>query len=346
MSDYKPKPGKYDNSLTDALGWLPTEFECFEPNPKYSWTGRKMPGKDDWPIIVPKTAPPIGDLPHLIEKLIKATWKYAEPSQGAGRGNLVIGTRGGDATVDGDHYHSQVRPTKTVIDTTFLNTSAIASDWKVFEQLKRTNAVTFRGDTRSPHDVIVKAGGFFPPISRTDRYYLENNVHQEFADYLKRRYDRTLTQAEFLRAVDKTAILPDDKKLLVDYMMWRKITEREAVHMGRMVENECLKGYISTSRAIDTGIQFGTKYNSRGGWLYLTVIHSSFIVPWGHQNLWGSEEAEIAHWGPVVSAQIVGFLELVPYKPKGGPIFIRRSFRKAEPEAFETMFNVMSGKLP
>jgi hypothetical protein len=133
--------------------------------------------------------------------------------------------------------------------------------------------------------------------------------------------------------------------MLVDYMMWRRITEKEAVHLGRMVENECLKGYISTARSIDTSICFGTNYTKRPGWLYLTVIHGGFVVPWGHQNDWGSEEAEIAQWGAVPAEQIVGFMHLDQYKPDG-PIFIRRSFRKSEPQAFEYMFNVMSGMTP
>jgi hypothetical protein len=58
--------------------------------------------------------------------------------------------------------------------------------------------VTFRGDTRSPLNVVVKARGFHPPISRTDRYYLENNVYEAFENYLSRRYSRTLTKEEFL----------------------------------------------------------------------------------------------------------------------------------------------------
>jgi hypothetical protein len=341
---YKPKPGAYDNSMTDDLGWLPTEFEPFEPNPQYSFP-RKPPSKDAWKTIVPRTAPPIGNLPHLFEKVIKATWKFAEPSANSVRGDVTIGTRGGAVPEVNDKYHPQVRPTKSNITTTFPNDAAIASDWKVFEHIERTNAVTFRGDTRSPLAVIGKARGFHPPISRTDRYYLENNIYEEFSTYLWRRYRRPLTKEEFLQAVDTTAIAPAEKKMLVDYMMWRKITEKEAVHLGRMVENECLKGYISTARSIDTSICFGTNYTKKPGWLYLTVIHGGFVVPWGHKENWGSEEAEIAQWGAVPAEQIVGFRHLDQYNPDG-PIFIRHSFRKSEPEAFEYMFNVMSGMTP
>jgi hypothetical protein len=346
MSEYKPNRAKYDNSWTDNLGWLATEFEPFEPNSKYTWQGRRMPSKDAWKIMVPRTAPPVGDIPRIIEKLIESTWKFTEPSANAVRGNISIGTRGGVVTVNQGPYHAQVRPTASNITTAFPNKTAIASDWKLFEQIPRTNAVTFRGDTRPPVDVIAKANGFHPPISRTDRYYLENNIFNAFAWYLNERYQRTLTQAEFLQAVNTSAPLPNDKNLLIDYLMWRKICEREAVHLGRMVENECLKGYISTSRSVDTGITFGTGYNKKPGWLYVTVIHSAFVVPWGQQQFWGSEEAEVAQWGAVPSERIVGFMKLDQYGPAPGPIFFRRSFRKEENAAFEYMFNVMSGMLP
>lgn len=363
MPSYKPKPAIYDNSMTPELGYLPTEFEVFEPNPKYGFEGRRPPSKDAWKIMVPKLAPPIGNVPLVIENLINSTWKFAEPVNGASRGDLSIGMRkhahvgpnwaGVDTSTSvADKYHVQVRPTGSNISTTFPNKTAIASDWKVFEQIKRTNAVTFRGDTRPPINVITKCGGFHPPNSRTDQYYLENNIFQEFAAYMKRRYKCTLTQDEFLGAVNSSSRSVGDKRLLVDYMMWRKICEREAFHLGRMVENECLKGYISTARSIDTSVSFGTAFGKRSGWLYVTVVHAGFIVPWDKRNLWGSEEAEIAQWGSVPGERIVGFVHLGMYKDghpfigPEGPIFLRRSFRKNEPEAFEYIYNVMSGMTP
>ncbi|MGA7930648.1 MAG: hypothetical protein WCA20_32205 [Candidatus Sulfotelmatobacter sp.] len=66
----------------------------------------------------------------------------------------------------------------------------------------------------------------------------------------------------------------------------------------------------------------------------------------GDKQYWGSQEAEIAHWGAVPAAQIVGFDRAAQMARPEGPIFIRRSFRKSEPEAFEYMFNVMSGMIP
>lgn len=345
MCAYKPNRAQYDNSWTEDLGWTAAEFESFEPNPKYKWANRAMPSKDAWKIMVPKKGPPIGNIPEIIQKMIASTWKYTEPSANAARGNITIGARGG-GPASKDPYHAQVRPTASNINTTFPNKDAIASDWKVFEQLPRTHAVTFRGDTRPPKDVLGKQCGFHPPATRSDGYYLENNIYNAFAWYLNERYNRPLSKDDFLKAVSAAATSPSDKNLLIDYMMWRKICEREAVHLGRMVENECLKGYISTSRSIDTSITFGTGFNKKPGWVYVTVVHSAFVVPWGSTQVWGSEEAEVAQWGSVPSDRVVGFMKLDQWAPAPGPIFFRPFFRTGEAKAFEYIFNVMSGMVP
>ena len=314
MFEYKPESSS-DTLDYAAIGSLASDFEAFKLHPKYTWKRptRVTPSKDAWKIIVPKSAPRIGELPQIIQNVIKMTWKFAEPSIGAQRGDIMIGTRvpfgrGIPNGVQNQTYHPQVRPSQQNLPTGTPNDAAIAADWKVFQQIKRTNAVTFRGDSRSPRQVINEMGGFTPPNSRSDRYYLENNLYNEFSKYLERRYNRNLSKNDFLRAVDAAAPTAEDKKLLVDYMMWRKIMEKEAVHLGRMVENECQKGYISTSRSIDSSVNFATRHLKVEGWLYVTIVHSGFIVPWGSSAHWGSEEAEIAQWGPIPASRIVGFI--------------------------------------
>jgi hypothetical protein len=353
-----------NDSTANSIGSLVRDFEAFQPDRNYSFQGRRPPYT--WKLIQPKTGPAIGDLPLLIQNLIKSTWKFAEPTtvKGTSPGHVAhgitigsrdrgvtIGTRGGSGPRPNGSllYNPQVAPTTQNLEVKLGNDSAIASDWKLFNWIRRTNAVTFRGDSRSPLDVITRAGGFYPPNSRGDRYYLENNIYDAFASYLKRRYSRDLTKAEFLKAVDNTTGSKEHESLIIDYMMWRKITEREAVNLGRMVANECLKGYISTARSIDTSLDFATAWGSRSGWLYLNVVHAGFVVPGGHEHLWGSDEAEIAQWGPIPAERIVGFVKVKNVLQSGvpeGPIFIRRSFRLGEPAAFEEMFKVMSGKTP
>src|SRR5262245_38989458 len=134
MSDYKPKTATYDNELTKDVGYLPIEFEPFQPDPNYSFP-RPPVSKDAFPIIVPKKAPPIPDLPSIIERVIQSTWKLAEPSNGAVRDNqhgVIMGNRGGVVTqaVLSETYHAQVRPTTPNISSSFPNKTAIASDWE------------------------------------------------------------------------------------------------------------------------------------------------------------------------------------------------------------------------
>lgn len=83
------------------------------------------------------------------------------------------------------------------------------------------------------------------------------------------------------------------------------------------------------------------------------IVHGGFIIPFEKNPikptvLWGSGEAEIAQWGSIPAERIVGFVYLnqaIGYRPDG-PIFMRSSFRKKEPKAFETIFNTMSGMKP
>jgi hypothetical protein len=353
---YKPKTMKeFDSTQSDALGWLVTEFEGFEPDSTYDFT-RASPLKSSWKIIQPKTAPVIWGTPEVIkDKLKKVVWNFA-PSSDAQRGQLLMGTRGYQPSMVASHVSSSFQapkpgqlPYKPAIHTKLNSYDQRATDWKEFGKIERTNAVSFRGDTRTPLQVLKEAGGFYPPNTRTDRYYLENGIYEGFAYYMKERFNTDVAQADFLKAVDKLAPTFEDKKLLADYFAWRKLMESESGHLGRMTDNELLKGYISTARAVDTSIDFATNQGKKDGWLYLVVVHGGFIVPAvtaKKSPVWGTLEGEIAQLGAIPTDRIVGFrrVPVASRKPEG-PIFIRRSFRKGEPEAFEKAFKIMSGML-
>jgi len=347
------------------MGTLETEFERFDnPFPQLRFDNRPPQGYI-WPIIEPKKGPPIPPLPPIIQKLMKFCWKCSEPSDNA-RVNtgVLIGTRGSamqnsetkkwaytpkykqlSEEIVSSTYHPQQRPTPTNLTTTFPNDSKIASDWKVFDQIKRTNAVTFRGDSRDPNEILRAMKGFGPPNSRTDSHYIEWNIFDAFSDYLSRRYGRKLTidRKKFTELVLAAVPARDEQSLLIDYMMWRKITDKEAIHLGRMVENECLKGYISTSRAIDTSLDFATAGGQRPGWLYVTLVHGGFVVPSGAHLNWGSQEGEIAQWGRIPAARIVGFRHVQQSGRLDGPIFLRSSFLDSEDEAATKIACIMSG---
>ena len=365
---YEPAPKNFDSNLTADIGWLLTEFDPFDVHPDYGWSyggdnPRSAPkSKDAWKIIEPRKSPAIGDLPHLVKTLIESTWKRSIPLDDptklesyqknpmtlsfANRDsrNVVMGARGNTVVPPRQTFAPEVRPTKSNIPTTMGNKDKIASDWDLFNTIKRINAVTFRGDGRTPREVIIRSQGFHPPNTRTDDYYL-NEVYKAFAWYMLQRYQRVVDINDFKTALDSTSRNLADKNLIVDYFMWRTLCDREANHLGRMVENECLKGYISTARSIDTAVQFATDCAKREGWIYLVVVNGGFIVPWGEKQKWGSGEAEIAQWGPIPDERVVGFMHTNKYLPNS-QIFIRRSFRQSEPKAFKAAFDVMSGKTP
>lgn len=354
--DFKPaRAQSLDPELQASVGLLLTDFEIFQRDAQFQ-TGYRPYEMSEWQTVVPTKAPPVPiGLPDVFDRVLKSCWKLSEPKAGAQRGRQIVGTRGlaPSAATRAETYHPQVRPTATVATSLFPNKDAIASDWNVVHGMKRTNAVTFRGDTRKPLEVIFNSKGFHPPISRTDKYYLEKNVFDAFADYLKRRYQRQITQQEFLAAVRDHARSAADQKLLIEYSVWRQITVREAAHVGRMVENECLKSFISTSPSIEVARTFGTKFGAVAGWIYVTIVHGGFVVPLEKSRniadktaLWGSTELEIAQWGAIPPERIVGFMQIPRQARPDNPIFMRRSFRKEEPKAFEAIYNTMSGWTP
>jgi hypothetical protein len=355
MFEYKPERSS-DILTGNELGGLSSDFEAFKADSKYvqDWKAPKrgytnLKLKAQWKTVVPKTGPQLGDLPEVMERVIKSTWKFSEPKAGAQRGNHFIGTRGMPQTMANVYYgaqtyNPQVNPLPTGMPGP--NKTAIASDWQLFKQIERTNAVTFRGDSRPPIDVIQTYDGFTPPSSRTDRYYLENNIYRDFKGYLERRYNRPLTKEDFLKAVDAALPSPEQKHLLIDYLMWRQLCDSEAMHLGRMVKDECLKSFISTSTSIDTAIYFGTRYNTVPGYVYVTLVHNGFVIPMEAQHHWVNKESEIAQFGPIPAERIVGFFRVDQWGNQNSPIFVRRSFRKREPEAFKKIFQIMSGRLP
>ncbi len=354
-TSYKPEPVPFDNKWSGDVGYAAGEFEAFNPNPNYGWPNAvrgAAPSKGAWPIIEPRHAPPVPQqLPDVITRVLKSCWKATEPK--SQRGNVVMGARDmssrGQAALQAQQYAPQVRPVRANIETVMGNLDAIASDWDRFGEIERTNAVAFRGDSRKPADVF-KAGGFTPPTSRTDAWYLENAVFEAFDDYLFRRYKRHITKPEFLWAVRDGRAMASDSQLLIEYTAWRRIVSSESAHLGRMVENECLKGYISCSKSIDSSLAFATNTYNRPGWLYLVIVHGGFIVPFKaspkFKAVWNTGEAEIAQWGAIPAERIVGFTHVQQIAKPDGPIFIRKSFRKNDPKAFEIMFNVMSGRTP
>ncbi|MBS7809582.1 hypothetical protein [Roseococcus pinisoli] len=339
------------------------DFEGFLPYSNYNWKNRNGDANRDrsheWPIIVPDRGPPVPkELPEIIRKMVSIDWKQVEPRDGAvrthaGTGNpnsIVIGARGmaqgpANQLVRPGGYNPQVRPTQPVV-VKQGNDAAIASDWALSMDLVRTNAVTYRGDKRSPVE-IQRADGFHPPASRKDRAYLEKNIYQGFNNYMQRRFNRPLDQHLFLAVVDKGLVTPDAKEILNEYIVWLSIVRKESAHLGRMVDNELLKAWISTARCLDVSVKFAN-FQFTPGWLYVTRVFGGYVVPHASRNEveWGTAESEIAHYGPIPWWQVCGFMHIDDKGMPDSPIFLRRAFRKLDPVACEKIYKALSGKLP
>jgi hypothetical protein len=342
-NEYDTSPKRIsDPPLDPDIGAVAAEFEAYEPNPLYA--KNRLPSVHEaYPQITPKNLPPVAPLDPPLRAIIDSLWKRAEPAQGAARGPVTMGMRGqatpvGPASKQDSVYHQHVNPLQTT-------GAAFTDDWKHLDTIQRTNAVTFRGDSRPPNWVLGRDMGFYPPNSRNDDFYLYGVVFQKFQDYMKRRYGRDIGMADYVSAMSGNAPTAEAKSLLINYMMWRKITEGEAFHLGRMVASEVLKGYISTSRSLPMATQFGTRYNAVSGWIYLTQVRGGFIVPPSGVK-WGTKEQEIAQWGPISAANVVGFRRIDRFGGGLGPIYIRPAFRKTETRAFRNALDTLSHKPP
>ena len=329
-----------------------TGFETYEPDPTFDFATRGTVPHSEWKTITPVKAPPVDQtLPQLIQTMVKSAWKWTEPSS-KNRSNMkfVMGSRppGPGASIN-PVYNPVVRPAKEELVVAMGNDSKIATDWNLFNGIERVNAITFRGDSRPPSEVITNAVGFHPPHTRTDDHYLAGAIYNAFNDYYVRRYDRRINKTEFLKTVNEAAQSPQKTKMFIDYMTWRGLMRREASHLGRMASHECLKGYISTSRSIDSSIGFGFRANGStdGYYIYVTQVNSGFVVPDDATPdvQWGTGEAEIAQLGPIPAERILGFRKFVRTDAVG-PVHMRTSFRSTEPKAFEKAFKILSGAKP
>lgn len=336
------KPNRYKGSQDSAIGSIGAEFEGFVPDPKYA--DARMPKVDhDYPLIVPRAGAHLPPINPILKSLVETLWKRAQPATGATRGNIQIGGRRDqafpqrDAVPQRDAYVAQTRGA-SVVD--FSNTTSLV----------RTNAVTLRGDTRGPQEIIVGngvSGGFNPPNTRTDDYYIYGPVFNAFKGYMKNRFGVDITMADYVSAVAGSAPSAAAKHVFADYIMWRAVMESEALHIGNMVSNELLKAYISTSRSLVIARNFGHRFGAvSDAWIYVCYVQGGFTIPPAGSK-WGTVEQEIAQLGPLPPVNIVGFKKSSSLVfPGAEPIYVRRKFRKTEPEAFRRVFEMLSGSAP
>jgi hypothetical protein len=328
------------------------DFDAWEPLKDYvkeEEVGNQAYKGPELPAITTKTSlPPVVPLSQLFGDLLERVWVKAQQPTGPQR-NLLAQTR---QVAPGSKAPAPYAPMVAPIEPAAMASLEpkqkthlfnLANDWELHKNLERCSGYFFRGDRRDP-DAIKSAGGFYPPASRRDDAYIKGVVYEQFRGYLKRRFNKdlkaTMNEDQFLAVVRETVRTEDAKETLLFYTVWRAIVKREEMHVGRMLADEALKAYISTTRALTVAKGF-----ANNGWVYCLAVLGGFVVPRKGESQWTSifGEQEVAsprpiRWTGVAAARRVQDKMFV------GDLYVRRGFDNIDPGPFETIFKLMSGK--
>jgi hypothetical protein len=352
---------KMNRFLPPAGDWsLQAEFECWHPDAGFAFREKpalKDGGDRELEYIDAEFGVGQADIPKLLLDMASHCWQKGSAPTATARGGLQIGAARGTALsgmatgaqqklTDAGKYQKQVSPTldlRADINSKFPHLQGIANDWTEHVKLKRVCAYTFRGDSRPPLD-IKTAGGFSPPASRSDEWYFKNVLHPQFASYMKRRFSKDVDWTTFSDAFNISSGNDDSKKrLLLDYSIWRALVDREALHMGRMLAEEAIKGYISTTRCVTVAKAFA----KANGWVYLTLVRGGFHVPAKKSTTWTQifGEQELAFPGTVEWRYVFAFRQVGPKGKFVGPIYFRNGFEGKNCSAFRQAHDLLSGKV-
>jgi hypothetical protein len=326
------------------------DYEKEEQRADKDWKGNFLPYI---PTILPNSLPP---LPPALEKMIESAWQEIQVSaaaKAAGRSGLQSGahrTTAPRASSMPDPAYKKISTPATRQAGPIFNIQSsmaphlkksFAQDWAHHEKIPRVLAYAFRGDSRNP-DLIKLAGGFSPPISRTDDWYIKTTVYPQFRDYLEDNFGLDISETEMKALIGKTfgAAL---KQQFLHYGVWRATIERESLHLGRMVAFEALKGFISTTKAVTVAKAYaGTK----GGWVYVMYVDGGYHLPAKGNDTWTTifGEQEIAYPGAIPWAMVQGFRQVGSDGMFKGNIFLRESFDQLEKDSALTVLKLLSGK--
>ena len=233
--------------------------------------------------------------------------------------------------------------------------NGVAKDWELHKTLRRYTGYAFRGDHRDP-SAIRSAGGFMPSATRNDDAFIKGAVYEQFCHYMQRRFQKdlksTVTPQQFLDIVRQSTKTSEDSEAFSFYTNWRAIVKSEELHLGRMLAQETLKAYISTTRAVPVAKGFAKRATDANtgakflGWVYCVAVNGGFVVPDKGSISWTETfgEAEIAvaggvPWHAVAAARAVDFTGKFV-----GDVHVRKGFEKIDAQAFEPIFKLMSGK--
>jgi hypothetical protein len=217
----------------------------------------------------------------------------------------------------------------------------VPKDWSLMQTLPNVAAYAFRGDTRAPQ-AIRQANGFQAPISRTDDHYLYGTVLTTFNAWLKAKLGIELTKSDFSDLLKKAMPDAEERLIFSFYEMWRGQVAAESLHVGRMVANETLKGYVSTTRAPTVAKGFA----KNGGHVYVLRVRCGFLVPPKGAHPWTQifGEEEIASPRAIEWDDVVGFRAVGPGNLFTGPVMLRMGLMGQDSNAFDKALRALSGK--
>ncbi len=330
------------------VSYKPEDFASQEADAQQAYMGAPL---DYVPVANAAPHPP---LDQKLLALIESSWKRASPKEGAGRSRMAIGRRdlmGSRGAVQiGRQREGIVTPTFRAAAPVGYRKEAeklaahlktvVPFDWKLMQQIPRVSAYGFRGDRRGPAE-IAKAGGFQPPVSRTDDYYVKTCIYPTFSAYLKTKLDIDIALPEFERIIRTTLLDARERHVLAYYSMWRSQVANEAMHIGRMLAQEDLKGYVSTTKATSVAKGFARA----NGHVYLLRVDGGFHIPSKGRHEWTAifGEEEIASPFPIGWNDVVGYRKVNDDRKFTGPIFFRPDFVTNDNAAFETCYKLLSG---
>jgi hypothetical protein len=282
---------------------------------------------------------------QFYERMARNPWRGASPSAQAQSRGFVRPV--------GSHRDLGTNP--MLQDASRPATGFGQNEWSSIPGLQRVNAYAFRGEKRRPEEVRA-GGGFMPPSMRTDDFYV-GVIADKFVGYMKRRFNKTVDKSEVVNWVKGQG---GNGRAFVEYEIWRAILKGEEMNIGKMVAFEFLKGFISTSRNVQTAHTFWGNTSDGGsrrdGAVYAVHTEGGFLLPdkitTGHVHGSKENEAEIAHPGPLPWLKIMAFrtYNKVDFNdartfPKSQFIFVRKGFPQADPSGFSKVFAAL-GSLP
>jgi hypothetical protein len=336
-----PIQASYDD---DFWAYEPENFRDQEEPGLMAWDARK-----GMLAYVPSKSPlPLAPLEPALQALLDHAWQSSTPDKAAPRGAIPLAssrTATASAISASHRTYTPVPVTRSAAFDAQKNLAphlktAFAQDWSLQKTIPRVRAFAFRGDTRAPR-AIKQAHGFLPPISRTDAHYLKSAIYPQFSKWLKDKTGAEITWDHFESCINRKIPVGDVRKDFIHYGIWRALVEREQFQLGRMLAEEALKGFISTTRA--TTVAKG--YAKENGWVYVVLVDGGYLVPDKGAHPWTSifGEQEIAVPGAVPWDKVQGFRQVGESRKFTGPVYLRNDFDASESDAAAQCHRLLSG---